>query len=127
MQDGRREDASVKAAIDAQADLTKKYGEPWTARAPLSSSPSRLRRTRRPRSSPRSARRSRKEKAELEKQKAKEAEKAAKKAEREARARAKQQEQMMKGIGKIANTVLGTFGREATRQITRNLFGGRRR
>lgn len=33
----------------------------------------------------------------------------------------------MKGIGKIANTVLGTFGHEATRQITRNLFGGRRR
>ncbi len=33
----------------------------------------------------------------------------------------------MKGIGKIANTALGTFGHEATRQITRNLFGGRRR
>ena len=33
----------------------------------------------------------------------------------------------MKGIGKIASQVLGSFGREATRQITRNLFGGRRR
>ena len=33
----------------------------------------------------------------------------------------------MKGIGKLANSILGNFGREATRQITRNLFGGRRR
>lgn len=33
----------------------------------------------------------------------------------------------MKGVGKIAGQIIGTFGREATRQITRNLFGGRRR
>ena len=33
----------------------------------------------------------------------------------------------MKGIGKIAGQIFGTFGREATRQITRNLFSGRRR
>lgn len=108
---GAAEDASVKAAIDAQADLTRKYGEAVdreSAFEKLAEERAALE----------------KEKAELEKQKAKEAEKAA---EREARARAKQQEQMMKGIGKIANTVLGTFGREATRQITRNLFGGRRR
>ena len=78
---------------------------------------------------------SEKEKAAFEAKKAKEAEravaKAAREAEREAeraeRAREKQQEQMIKGIGKLANQILGTFGREATRQITRNLFGGRRR
>ena len=75
------------------------------------------------------------EKEELEVRRAKEEKKAAAKAEREAeqeakraeRAREKQQEQLMRGIGKLANTILGTFGREATRQITRNLFGGRRR
>ena len=39
----------------------------------------------------------------------------------------KQQEQLMKGVSKFAGQILGTFGREATRQITRNLFGGRRR
>ena len=33
----------------------------------------------------------------------------------------------MKGIGKVATTLFNTFGREATKQITRNLFGGRRR
>ena len=76
-----------------------------------------------------------KEKAAFEAKKAKEAERAAAKAAREAereaeraeRAREKQQERMIKGIGKLANQILGTFGREATRQITRNLFGGRRR
>ncbi|MBM6905066.1 DUF853 family protein [Collinsella tanakaei] len=76
-----------------------------------------------------------KEKAAFEAKKAKEAERAAAKAAREAereaeraeRAREKQREQMIKGIGKLANQILGTFGREATRQITRNLFGGRRR
>ena len=33
----------------------------------------------------------------------------------------------MKGVSKFAGQIFGTFGREATRQITRNLFGGRRR
>ncbi|MBM6868681.1 hypothetical protein [Collinsella tanakaei] len=76
-----------------------------------------------------------KEKADLQVKEAREAEKAAAKVEREAaqeakraeRAREKQQEQMMRGIGKLTMSILGTFGREATRQITRNLFGGRRR
>ena len=54
-------------------------------------------------------------------------EEAEKAAEREARAAEKQQEQIMRGIGKFAGQIFGTFGREATRQITRNLFGGRRR
>lgn len=75
------------------------------------------------------------EKAELQARQSKEAVKAAAKAERETaqeakraeRTREKQQEQMMRDIGTLATSILGTFGREATRQITRNLFGCRRR
>ena len=124
---GAVEDASVKAAIDAQADLTKKYGEAVDRESAFEQLTEQAEKDEEAEKLAEERAALEKEKAELEKQKAKEAEKAAKKAEREARARAKQQEQMMKGIGKIANTVLGTFGREATRQITRNLFGGRRR
>lgn len=118
-------ETDLKAALDAQADLMEKYGEAVdreSAFEQLSEEAERL-------AEERAA--LEKEKAELEKLKAKEAAKAEreaeKAAEREARAREKQQEQMMKGIGKIAGQIFGTFGREATRQITRNLFGGRRR
>ena len=97
-------EADLKAALDAQADLMKKYGEAVDRESAFE-------------------------------QLTEQAEKAAKKAEREAekaaeceaRAREKQQEQFMKGVSKFAGQILGTFGREATRQITRNLFGGRRR
>ena len=34
---------------------------------------------------------------------------------------------MMKEVGKIASSILGTIGREAARQIGRNILGGRRR
>ncbi|OUO59639.1 ATP-binding protein [Collinsella sp. An271] len=67
------------------------------------------------------------EREALEKEKAAFEAKKAKEAERAERAREKQQERMIKGIGKLAKQILGTFGREATRQITRNLFGGCRR
>lgn len=77
-------------------------------------------------------------KAEEEKkaiEEAKEAEKAAEKAQKEAekaaekaaKAQAKQQNQMIKEVGKIATSILGTIGREAARQISRNILGGRRR
>ena len=77
-------------------------------------------------------------KAEEEKkaiEEAKEAEKAAEKAQKEAekaaekaaKAQAKQQDQMIKEVGKIATSILGTIGREAARQISRNILGGRRR
>lgn len=77
-------------------------------------------------------------KAEEEKkaiEEAKEAEKAAEKAQKEAekaaekaaKAQAKQQDQMIKEVGKIASSILGTIGREAARQISRNILGGRRR
>ena len=132
---GAAEDASVKAAIDAQADLTKKYGEAVDRESAFEvlTGAAEEEAAKAAEEEKLAAEREEleREKAALEKEKAKAAAKAEreaeKAAEREARARAKQQEQMMKGIGKIANTVLGTFGREATRQITRNLFGGRRR
>lgn len=77
-------------------------------------------------------------KAEEEKkaiEEAKEAEKAAEKAQKEAekaaekaaKAQAKQQDQMIKEVGKIATSILGTISREAARQISRNILGGRRR
>ncbi len=34
---------------------------------------------------------------------------------------------MIKEVGKIATSILGTIGREAVRQISRNILGGRRR
>lgn len=82
------------------------------------------------------------ERAEFEKQKAKEEEKARKAAEKEAeraereaekkrereeKAREKQQQQMMNQVTKVAGSLLGQFGRAATKEITRNLFGGRLR
>ena len=113
-------EADLKAALDAQADLMKKYGEAvdresafeqLTEEAEKDAEAERL-------AEERAA--LEKERAELEKLKAKEAEEAAREAE-------KQQQQFMKGVSKFAGQILGTFGREATRQITRNLFGGRRR
>ena len=106
-------ESDLKAALDAQADLMAKYGEAvdresafeqLTEEAEKDEEAERL-------AEERAA--LEKEKAELEKQRAKEAEKAEreaeKAAEREARAREKQQEQMMKGIGKIAGQIFGTF------------------
>ena len=135
-------ESDLKAALDAQSDLMAKYGkavdresafEQLSEEAEKDAEAERL-------AEERAA--LEKERAELEKLKAKEAAKAEREAERaaakaereaeraaerEARAAEKQQEQLMKGIGKIAGQIFGTFGREATRQITRNLFGGRRR
>ena len=45
-------------------------------------------------------------------------------AEREAQ---RKQEQMAKQVGRFANSILGTFGREATRQLTRGLFNSLKR
>ena len=72
-----------------------------------------------------------KEREKAEKAAEKEAEKAAREAEKEAeraaRAAQKQQEAAMKEVGKIASSIFGTFGREISKQVSRNLFGGRRR
>ena len=68
-------------------------------------------------------------KAEREAEKAAEraAREAEKAAEREAKARQKQTEDIVESIGKIATSFLGTFGRDAAKQISRGLFGTRRR
>ena len=139
-------DEAVKAALDGQAELMAKYGEAIDRESAFEQLEEAAKEEAEADKLAAEREALEKEKAEFEVKKAKEAEKAAAKAEREAekaaakaareaereaeraeRARQKQQEQMMKGIGKLANSILGTFGREATRQITRNLFGGRRR
>lgn len=75
------------------------------------------------------------EAAEAEKKAEREAERAAEKAEREAekaaereeRAREKQTNDLLKGIGKLASNFLGTIGRDAAKEISRGLFGTRKR
>ena len=103
-------ESDLKAALDARGDLMKKYGEAVDRESVFEQLGEVAKQD--------------EEAKKLEKEKAKEAEKAARKAEREAE---KQQQQFMKGVSKFAGQILGTFGREATRQITRNLFDGRRR
>lgn len=139
-------DEAFKAALDGQTELMGKYGEAVDRESAFEQLEEAAEEEAEADKLAAEREALEKEKAEFEAKKAKEAEKAAAKAEREAekaaakaareaereaeraeRAREKQQEQMMKGIGRLANSILGTFGREATRQITRNLFGGRRR
>ncbi|MGI6217471.1 MAG: helicase HerA-like domain-containing protein [Coriobacteriales bacterium] len=76
-----------------------------------------------------------KEKAEFEKKKAAEEEKAERKAQREAeraaaqeaREQQKREERAAREIKRAASSIMGTFGRELTRQITRSILGTRRR
>lgn len=70
------------------------------------------------------AEQARKEEERAAERAAREAEKAA---EREAKAREKQTQDVIKNIGKIATSFLGAFGRDAAKEITRGLFGTRRR
>ena len=116
---GRARDA-LKAALDAQADLMAKYGEAVDRESAFEQLTEQAEKDEEAEKLAEERAALEKEKAKLEKQKAKEAEKAEREAE-------KQQQQFMKGVSKFAGQILGTFGREATRQITRNLFGGRRR
>ena len=124
-------ESDLKAALDAQADLMAKYGEAVDRESAFEQLSEEAEKDAEAERLAEERAALEKERAELEKLKAKEAAKAEREAERaaerEARAAEKQQEQLMKGIGKIAGQIFGTFGREATRQITRNLFGGRRR
>ena len=117
-------ESDLKAALDAQGDLMKKYGEAVDRESAFEQLTEQAKEDEDAEKLAEERAALEKEKAELEKQRAKEAEKAARKAEREAE---RQQQQFMKGVSKFAGQILGTFGREATRQITRNLFGGRRR
>lgn len=117
-------ESDLKAALDARGDLMKKYGEAVDRESAFEQLGEVAKQDEEAKKLEEERAELEKEKAKLEKEKAKEAEKAARKAEREAE---KQQQQFMKGVSKFAGQILGTFGREATRQITRNLFDGRRR
>ena len=121
-------DDVMKEALSAQDELMKKYGEAVDRESAEEQIEELEEEEEKAAKEEEEHKKREEEKAMKEKAKAKAAEKAAIRAEeRKIRQREKQQEQMMKGIGKIASQVLGSFGREATRQITRNLFGGRRR
>ena len=124
-------ESDLKAALDAQADLMAAYGEAVDRESAFEQLSEEAEKDAEAEKLAEERAALEKEKAELEKLRAKEAAKAEREAEKAAeraeRAAEKQQEQLMKGIGKIAGQIFGTFGREATRQITRNLFGGRRR
>ncbi len=121
-------DDVMKEALSAQDELMKKYGEAVDRESAEEQIEELEEEEEKAAKEEEERKKRQEEKAMKEKAKAKAAEKAAIRAEeRKIRQREKQQEQMMKGIGKIASQVLGSFGREATRQITRNLFGGRRR
>ena len=132
----------MKSALAAQADLMGKYGEAVDRESAFeliegehaaSAEEAKLAEERAKLEA---------EKAEFEKQKADEetkaaraAERAAEKAEREAekkrereeRAAEKRQEQMVRDVTRTATSILGSIGREASRQIVRGLFGSRKR
>lgn len=119
-------EADLKAAFDGQADLMKKYGEAVDRESAFEQIDDLKEEAEK--AAKEEEERKKCEEEEAIKEKAKAAEKAAIRAEeRKQRAREKQQEQVMKGIGKVAGQLFNAFGREATKQITRNLFGGRRR
>lgn len=124
-------DDAIKDVMDGQSDLMDKYGTAVNRESAFEIISG-------------EAEKAGEEKAEAEAkaeeekkaiEEAKEAEKAAEKAQKEAekaaekaaKAQAKQQDQMIKEVGKIATSILGTIGREAARQISRNILGGRRR
>lgn len=124
-------DDAIKGVMDGQSDLMNKYGTAVDRESAFEIISG-------------EAEKADEEKAEAEAkaeeekkaiEEAKEAEKAAEKAQKEAekaaekaaKAQAKQQDQMIKEVGKIATSILGTIGREAARQISRNILGGRRR
>ena len=117
-------ESDLKAALDAQADLMKKYGEAVDRESAFEQLDEVAKQDEEAKKLEAERAELEKEKAKLEKEKAKAEARAEKAAEK---ARQKQQDQFIKGIGKVAGTIFNTFGREATRQITRNLFGGRRR
>ena len=52
---------------------------------------------------------------------------AQKQAEREAREREKAQQEVAKQVGRVATSMIGSFGREVTRQLARGLMGSLRR
>lgn len=139
-------DDAMKKAIDEQAPLMEKYGTAEDrasafeqiaemAEEEAEAAEEAAEAEAKAREEAEAAEKARKEeekaavKAEREAEKAAEraAREAEKAAEREAKARQKQTEDIVESIGKIATSFLGTFGRDAAKQISRGLFGTRRR
>ena len=132
----------MKSALAAQADLMGKYGEVVDRESAFELIEGEREASEEEAKLAEERAKLEAEKAEFEKQKAAEeakaakaAEKAAEKAEREAekkrereeRAAEKRQEQMVRSVTRTATSILGSIGREASRQIVRGLFGSRRR
>ena len=135
-------DDAVKAVLSAQSDLMGKYGEAVDRESAFeliegeheaAAEEAKLAEERAKLEAEKAA--FEKEKAAAEAKAAKEAEKAAERAareaerkcEREERAAERRQEQMVRSVTRTATSILGSIGREASRQIVRGLFGSRRR
>ena len=126
---------AMKKALDDQADLMEKYGAPEDRESAFEqiaemaddeaqAVEAAAQEAAKAEEEAKAAEKARKEEEKAAERGAREAEKAA---EREAKARQKQTQDAIKNIGKIATSFLGAFGRDAAKEITRRLFGTRRR
>ena len=117
-------DEAMKKALDEQAELMEKYGTAEDRESAFEQIVEMAE------DEAEAAEEAAEEAAKAEEE-AKAAEKARKEeekaSEREERAREKQTQDVIKNIGKIATSFLGAFGRDAAKEITRGLFGTRRR
>lgn len=128
-------DEAMKKALDEQAELMEKYGTAEDresafeqiaemAEDEAEAAEEAAGEAAKAEEEAKAAEKARKEEEKAAERAAREAEKAA---EREERAREKQTQDVIKNIGKIATSFLGAFGRDAAKEITRGLFGTRRR
>lgn len=129
-------DEAMKKALDEQAELMKKYGTAEDRESAFeqiaemaedeaeAAEEAEEEEAAKAEEEAKAAEKARKEEEKAAEHAAREAEKAA---EREAKAREKQTQDVIKNIGKIATSFLGAFGRDAAKEISRGLFGTRRR
>ena len=128
-------DEAMKKALDEQAELMEKYGTAEDresafeqiaemAEDEAEAAEEAAEEAAKAEEEAKAAEKARKEEEKAAERAAHEAEKAV---EREERAREKQTQDVIKNIGKIATSFLGAFGRDAAKEITRGLFGTRRR
>lgn len=128
-------DEAMKKALDEQAELMEKYGTAEDresafeqiaemAEDEAEAAEEAAEEAAKAEEEAKAAEKARKEEEKAAERAAREAEKAV---EREERAREKQTQDVIKNIGKIATSFLGAFGRDAAKEITRGLFGTRRR
>ena len=128
-------DEAMKKALDGQAELMEKYGTAEDRESAIEqiaemaedeaeAAEEAAEEAAKAEEEAKAAEKARKEEEKAAERAAREAEKAV---EREERAREKQTQDVIKNIGKIATSFLGAFGRDAAKEITRGLFGTRRR